>query len=116
MKILIKPLTTLPILAIFMSAAAGAPPQAAPPLTITASGSTITISGVTPHGKVVFFGVARFVDRTTVTARRLDRIVTDDDGDGVVTIDLGERVPWKSIFAAVDFASGRYGLATPYQH
>lgn len=106
-------LNILRTLAIFLCAAAAVRSHAAPALTIKASGSTVTISGVTPHGKVIFFGVARFVDRTTVTARRLDRIVTDDDGDGVVSIDLGARVPWKSIFAAVDYTSGNYALATP---
>ncbi len=94
---------------------AGACLYAAPPpmLTMTANRSTLTISGVTPHGKVVFFGVARFIDRTTVTIRRIDQTVTDDDGDGIVTIDIGAPVPWKSIFAAVDFATGRYVRATP---
>jgi hypothetical protein len=87
--------------------------HATPALAMTVASSTVTISGVTPHGKVVFFGVARFVDRTTVIVRRLDRIVSDDDGDGVVAIDIGQSVPWKSVFAAVDFASGRYVLATP---
>lgn len=82
-------------------------------LTMTVNPSTVTISGATPHGKVVFFGVGRFVNQTTVTVRRLDKTVTDDDGDGIVTIDIGAPVPWKSIFAAVDFSSGRYVLSTP---
>jgi len=85
----------------------------APALTMTVSASSVTISGATPHGKVVFFGVARFIDRTTVTVRRLDQTAVDDDGDGIVTFALGAPVPWKSIFAAVDFTSGRYVLGTP---
>jgi hypothetical protein len=80
---------------------------------MTVSATTVTISGATPHGKIVFFGVGRFIDQTTVTIRRLDQIVVDDDGDGVVTVDIGGAVPWKSIFAAVDFSSGRYVLGTP---
>jgi hypothetical protein len=82
-------------------------------LTMTANASTVTVAGATPHGKVVFFAVARFIDGTMVTIRRLDQTVTDDDGDGVVTFSVGAPVPWKAIFAAVDFASGRFILATP---
>ena len=104
------------LIATVLCAAVSAHADSAPTLTMTVNASTVTISGATPHGKVVFFGVARFIDRTTVTVRRLDQTVVDDDGDGVVTVNIGGPVPWKSIFAAVDFATGRYILGTPDAH
>lgn len=85
----------------------------APSLAVTVSGSTVTVSNVTPHGSVVFFGVARFVSSHKVDVRNYDATRTDDDGDGVVTYDIQETIPWKSIFVAVDFATGRYAFGTP---
>lgn len=103
----------LAFIAVILCAAVRIRADPAPTLTMTVNASTVTISGATPHGKVIFFGVGRFIDHTTVTVRRLDQTVVDDDGDGVVTVDIGGPVPWKSIFAAVDFQSGRYVLGTP---
>jgi hypothetical protein len=84
----------------------------APPLPVAIAGSKVTVTGATPGGRVVFFGIGRFVKERRVTVRRFDKIVADDNNDGTVVLEIGEKLPWKTVFAAVDLTSGRYGLAT----
>jgi hypothetical protein len=102
------------ILAATLTFAAAAQPKTQPaePLSVAISEAQVTVTNATPGGKVVFFGMARFAKNHRVTVRRFDKAVTDDDGDGKVVLEIGETLPWKTIFAAVDFTSGRYGLTT----
>jgi hypothetical protein len=44
---------------------------------------------------------------------RIEELVTDTDGDGVVTYDLGSTIPSRSIWAAVDVTTGGYAIAVP---
>ena len=81
-------------------------------LAVKIDGSHVTVTGATAGGKVAFFGVGRFVKQYRVSVRRFDKIVADDDKDGTVVLDIGEKLPWKTIFAAVDVNTGRYGLTT----
>ena len=77
-------------------AAAGAP------LRLGIDPSGVTVSGVTAHGRAVVFGITREVDPDDVTTirRHLD-VLSDDDGDGVVTESLGAAVPLRSMWVAV---------------
>ena len=101
-------------LAVFIAFAAAADQkQPAAPLAVAIDGSQVNVTGATPGGKVVFIGIGRFVRGYSVTVRRMDKIVTDDDGDGKVVLDIGEKIPWKTVFVAIDFTSGRFGQATP---
>jgi hypothetical protein len=54
----------------------------------------VEASGLTPGGKVVWFGVAREISERSATIVRREKIVSDDDKDGDVTLDLGRPVPW----------------------
>ncbi len=74
---------------------------------------SITASGVTPGGRVVWFGVAREIAEHTATIVRRDRIVSDDDRDGTVRLDLDRSVPLQSIWVAIDLATGATAVATP---
>ena len=89
-------------------AAAGAP------LRLGIDPSGVTVSGVTAHGRAVVFGITREVDPDDVTTirRHLD-VLSDDDGDGVVTESLGAAVPLRSMWVAVDLASGELDAAAP---
>jgi len=49
--------------------------------------------------------IGRIVDRETV--------LRDDDGDGAVSWTLETPVPFRSMWAAVDLASGQFTLGTP---
>ena len=44
---------------------------------------------------------------------RVERVVADADGDGVVALDLPSRIPYRSVFAVVDYGTGAYRVATP---
>lgn len=85
--------------------------SAAPAVTFEAG--AIQVAGVTPAAKVVFFGVVRDGQgyRFRVAAR--EEVVEDTDKDGTVRLDLGGPVAFRSIWAAVDLASGEYTVASP---
>ena len=56
---------------------------------ISFSPQAVAASGLTPGGKVVWFGVAREISQRTATLVRREEIVTDDDKDGAVRLELG---------------------------
>src|SRR5918992_2846957 len=80
---------------------------------ITLTGEAVEASGMTPGGKVVWFGVAREISEHTATIKRRERIATDDDKNGAVRLDLGRPVPFQSIWVAVDLATGASAVAVP---
>lgn len=94
------------------AAVAGA---AAAPLTLGANPTALVATGVTAHGQVVFIGFSREIDPEddVVSIHRRVEVLTDDDGDGSVTLDLGQAVPERSMWVAVDLASGSAGSAAP---
>ena len=73
----------------------------------------VTVSGLTPGGKVVWFSVAREIAERTATLVRREKIAADEDGDGAVTLELGRPVPFQSIWVAVDLATGASAVAVP---
>lgn len=88
------------------------PAQATPTIAFGALG--VTASGVTPGGRVVFFAVTQEVSEDEViTLRRLDSVRSDDDGDGVVSYDLGGPTASRAIWLVVDLSTGAYALTTP---
>jgi hypothetical protein len=92
----------------------GAPLLAQPVLSFTED--SVVASGLTAGGDVVFFGVAR--EPRELIGRIVDRetVLHDDDGDGVVSWALEVAVPVRSMWAAVDLASGQWGLGTPGEY
>lgn len=80
---------------------------------ITIKANVVTISGVTPGARVAWLGVSREQPEyyRTVVIRR-DGILIDDDRDGTVAIKLDEEVPERSLWIAVDAASGTSAAAT----
>ena len=78
---------------------------------ITFERSAVVISGVKEKGSVAWLEAARvFVDMSLRLVRRSD-IAVDDDGDGVVRIELEEDVPEQSVWVAVDLTSGAFVTA-----
>lgn len=96
-------------LAGLVSAGAG---WAAPP-EVEFSASEVSVSGVTPGGRVVAWWLARGVSGYTRWQSRQAEAVVDGDGDGVVTVTPSRGVPEASLWAVVDVASGEYTLASP---
>ncbi len=85
---------------------------AAPPA-VSFEAHSVAASGVTPRGKVVWFSIAREIDRQSARIVPRIELATDDDGDGEVRFDLAREVPARSIWFAVDLATGEAGVATP---
>lgn len=71
------------------------------------------VSAVSPGGRVAIFGVGRGFNGYMGTLVRRWEVLADDDGDGVVRLDLAGPVQHKSVWAAVDLASGELALAAP---
>jgi hypothetical protein len=79
----------------------------------TISGSTVTATGITPNGNAVFFGVMHGRRGLKPTRVHVDRMLADDNGDGIVTLTFPEAVPYRSVFAVVDFTTGHYTTVAP---
>lgn len=98
----------------FLGLAGGGPLLAQPSLSFTAD--AVEVSGATAGGDVVIFGIAR--EPREFIGRVVDRetVLRDDDGDGAVSWSLETGVPVRSMWAAVDLASGQWGLGTPGEY
>jgi hypothetical protein len=73
----------------------------------------VAVSGVTASGRVAWMSIAfERVDLQAHLSRR-DLVLDDEDGDGVVRVELEGGVPLSSLFAAVDMATGELAVATP---
>jgi hypothetical protein len=84
---------------------------AQPILTIEAN--AVVASGVTAGGQVAFLGVGREPVEWSGRVVRFEAVLADDDGDGTVRFILETVVPWRSVWAAVDLATGGAALAAP---
>jgi hypothetical protein len=84
------------------------------PLVVNIDGSVLHVAGITPGGKVAV--IAALVEpQKGVYSRfsRVEQLLSDSDGDGIVSYDLGRPIPVRSIWGVVDVASGTYTVATP---
>ena len=90
-----------------------APLSAATPPEILFEPDAVVGQGITPKGQAVWFGVARQISRRSIDVVPRHAIAADDDGDGAVRLELGQEVPLRSIWFAVDLATGVATVATP---
>ncbi len=75
---------------------------------------SVTVEGISSGGRVVWYSVAREVaDDDVATIVRRSGVRMDEDGDGSVSWDLEGDVPLRSIWVAVDLATGRVAAAAP---
>jgi len=88
-------------------------PACAQGVAATISGSTVTATGITPNGNAVFFGIMHGQRGFKSTMVRVDKMLPDDNGDGIVTMTLPTTVPYRSVFAVVDFTTGHYTTVAP---
>lgn len=90
------------------------PPSGSPGPSITFDKSSVSVQGISAKGQVVLFSVAREVAEDDVaTIVRRSQLLPDDDGDGIVKLDLGRDVPLRSIWVAVDLATGQVASSAP---
>jgi len=90
-----------------------APLAAAAPPEISFEPDAVVASGISPKGQAVWFSVAREISRQSTNIVPRHAIGADEDGDGVVRLELGQEVPLRSIWFAVDLATGETGVAVP---
>lgn len=93
------------------------PPPSPTPITeppvVKLEADAVTVERTTLSGSTVVFGVAR---RSLEFGERLETrfdLLEDIDKDGAVRYEVGEGVPWKSVWTAVDLASGQFSLIVP---
>lgn len=87
-------------------------PDAAAPI-LAFDGQMVRASNVTPGGQVVFFAVGLVPTGWQSTVMRWSQLVTDDDHDGAVSYDAGQKVPCKSIWVAAEVTNGHFVVASP---
>src|SRR5438874_1816724 len=76
--------------------------------------SSPEVSLMNAHNRIkrLFFGLSRRpLGYAASTAKRC--VVQTADADGVASFTFGSTVPRSSIYAAVDYESGAYSIATP---
>lgn len=81
---------------------------------LTVDEESVVVTGATPEGQVVFFGITREVapDDVVEINRKMD-VLTDEDGDGRISLPFGRPVPERSAWVAVDLSSGGFEAAAP---
>jgi hypothetical protein len=99
------------ILAILMALPAQAAHGGAPVITFGAT--TVQVSGVTPGGTVVIYGVTFGRRDFTNGLNRVQAALTDDSHKGVVTYDLKDPIPPLGVWVAVDATNGQFAVAAP---
>jgi hypothetical protein len=89
-----------------------APLSAAPP-EILFEPHAVVARGITSKGQAVWFSVAREISRRSINVVPRHAVAVDEDGDGTVRLELGQEVPLRSIWFAVDLATGEAAMAAP---
>jgi hypothetical protein len=72
---------------------------------------TLTARGATPRGTVAIFGISYGLTATRPPLQfrsRHTELLTDDDGDGVVTLSFARDIPTFAVWIAVDVQTGRW--------
>jgi hypothetical protein len=77
------------------------------------SPSEIVADQVRPGARILFFSVAREARGYHSEVVRRESVVADSDTDGRVVLALGQAVPLKSIWCAVDLATAEHAIEAP---
>lgn len=94
-------------------AAAGMEAQSAPPLRLRFEPQAVVAEGISPGNAAVFFSIAREVSGYATTTVHRQDVLADSDADGIVRFELDREVPFKSVWFAVDLATGQLAVAAP---
>ena len=82
-------------------------------LTMSFGSSNVTISGMSKGGSVTLVSLTRDVDDWTAKVTPLSALLTDTDGDGSETYELGRSVIKRSLWVAVDMSTGGAIVVSP---
>lgn len=83
-----------------------------PAVRISFSAETVRVEGVTSGGDVVIFAATLSQSGGMQTIGRRAEVIADSDGDGAVALTVS-AIPTASVWAAVDFTTGRHSIAAP---
>ncbi|MCP4661502.1 MAG: hypothetical protein GY856_39370 [bacterium] len=75
--------------------------------------AAVVISSLEPGAEVVYFDLYRFSAGYVPRTEHRATIVDDDDGDGIVEVELARELPGKFLAVAVELESGRFGVFRP---
>ena len=103
----------LTLLTLLLTGSALGAPKAGDPIRVSFDGDTVRAADVSSGGDVIVFActIGRYSGM-----RKLGRhveVVRDADGDGVVSLTIQNLSEVASVWAIVDFDTGRYALAAP---
>ena len=84
-------------------------------LDVTFAARTVTAKGLTPHADAVFFAIGRIPLPAAhmMSIVRWRQVVTDDDGDGSVTLSVNRDIPPESIWIVANLTNGDYTVVRP---
>ena len=101
-------------LAILLTAAAAARPAAASPAqpTLSWSGATARVQGVTPGGTVIWFAAIRDVEEYAVAQTNVAQ-TGSADATGTASLTLANPISPYSIWVAVDYQTGAWVTGSP---
>jgi hypothetical protein len=97
----------------FLALMLSAQGAAAAPFDVQFANRKVTVSGLPPGARVVFFAVLRIPQRYNFRVSRWQQVEADDDRDGVVTFLAAADIPASSIWAIVDLRTGEGVLTAP---
>jgi len=84
-----------------------------PVLTLALERNGISISGLPPGGRVALMSLSRTAVDSIVRVERRDELLTDDDSDGVVRLELDGGPALRSVWVVVDLATGGWAVGYP---
>jgi hypothetical protein len=97
---------------LFIPQPLSAAPNSPATVSITISGNLIEATGITAGQDAIVFGCAIGKYSGLPEIVRQAVVVHDSDGDGAISLVL-PNVPVTSVWAVVDYSSGRYAIGTP---
>jgi len=93
---------------------AAAQPAAEPTLALAFDATSVTIGGAPAGGRVALVGISRERDAFLSRLVRFDEVVSADaEGDARFELPDGQEVSPRSVWAAVDLATGDHAIAAP---
>ena len=101
----------VPLLALFLGPVAAGQGNSKPVVTI--DGKRVIASNFSPGSTLVFYAVYIAGDGYSTATRSQTFRVTDDDKNGSVEIEVPGKMPFRSVWIAVDERNGEYAVVSP---
>ena len=101
------------LLLTLLSSLAAAPMSWAADPQITFGPDRVIAEGLSPGTEAIFFGMVVQRNGSVRQYRRVDRVVADDDRDGLVELVWDGDLPPRSIWAVIDARNGKHAIEVP---